>query len=54
MLIGWWVIAALGGGVLFLGALSTSAWAQGTAREVAARHATALHPLTRKGGRDDR
>ena len=34
---GWWIIAALGFGVVALGYLTTSAWAQGTAQRAAER-----------------
>ncbi len=34
---GWWIVAALGFGVVALGYLTTSAWAQGTARRAAER-----------------
>jgi EmrB/QacA subfamily drug resistance transporter len=43
---GWWIIAALGLAVFLLGAASTTAWAQGTARAAAERFPSA--PINRR------
>ena len=43
---GWWIVAALGFGVVALGYLTTSAWAQGTARRAAERLAHQQGPGT--------